>query len=90
MSDKLLSRPAREILTTGKVVYAPGIKYGYGFFCSEINGRKVIGHSGGFLGINSELDIHLDTGYTIIVMSNYDPPIAQQIVTRIRQVIPEG
>jgi hypothetical protein len=36
------------------------------------------------------LDIHLDTGYTIIVMSNYDPPIAQQIVTKIRQVIPEG
>jgi len=90
VADSLLSRPSREILTTGKVVYAPGIKYGYGFFCSEINGRRVIGHSGGFLGINSELDIHLDTGYTIIVMSNYDPPIAQQIVTKIRQVIPEG
>ena len=90
VADRLLSRPSREILTTGKVVYAPGMKYGYGFFCSEINGRRVIGHSGGFLGINSELDIHLDTGYTIIVMSNYDPPIAQQIVTKIRQVIPEG
>jgi len=71
-------------------VFGPGTKYGYGFISSEINGRKVIGHSGGFLGINSQLDIHLDTGYTIIVMSNYDPPIAQQIVTKIRQVIPEG
>jgi hypothetical protein len=36
------------------------------------------------------LDIHLDTGYTIIVMSNYDPPIAQLIVKKIGQVIPEG
>jgi len=90
VGDKLLSQHSREILTTGKVVYAPGIKYGYGFFCSEIHGQKVIGHAGGFLGINSELDIHLGTGYTLIVMSNYDPPIAQQIITKIRQVIPEG
>ncbi|MDX6385028.1 MAG: hypothetical protein QOK48_2601 [Blastocatellia bacterium] len=90
LDDKLVSRHFREILTTGKVVFSPDTKYGYGFVCSEINGRKVFGHSGGFLGINSELDIHLDTGYTIIAMSNYDPPIAQLIVRRIRQVIPEG
>jgi CubicO group peptidase (beta-lactamase class C family) len=90
VDDKLVSRQSREILTTGKVAYTPGVKYGYGFICSEINGRKVFGHSGGFLGINSELEIHLDTGYTIIVMSNYDPPIAQLIVKRIGQVIQEG
>ncbi len=90
LGDKLISRRYREILTTGKVVFAPGIKYGYGFICSEINGHKVIGHSGGFLGINSELDIHLDTGYTLIVMSNYDPPIAQLIINKIRQLIPEA
>ena len=77
-------------MTTGKVVAGPGLKYGYGFFCSEVDGRRTVGHSGGFSGINSQLDIHLDTGYTVIVMSNYDPPIAQQVVTKIGQVIPEG
>src|SRR4030095_5623151 len=29
LADKLLSRHSRETLTTGKVAYAPGIKYGY-------------------------------------------------------------
>jgi len=40
VSDKLVGRPSREILTTGKVVFSPGTKYGYGFICSEISGRK--------------------------------------------------
>lgn len=87
---KLLSPRYTDIVMTGKVDASPGVKYGYGFFCSEVNGKRRIGHSGGFPGINSELDIHLDTGYTIIVMSNYDPLIAQQIVLKIGQVLLEG
>jgi CubicO group peptidase (beta-lactamase class C family) len=89
VGHKLLSQRYTDIVTTGKVVAGPGLKYGYGFFCSEVNGRRTVGHSGGFSGINSQLDIHLDTGYMIIAMSNYDPPIAQQIVTKIGQIIPE-
>lgn len=89
VGHKLLSQRYTDIVTTGKVVAGPGLKYGYGFFCAEVNGRRTVGHSGGFSGINSQLDIHLDTGYMIIVMSNYDPPIAQQIVTKIGQTIPE-
>lgn len=90
VGHKLLSQRYTDIVTTGKVdAGPPGLKYGYGFFCAEVDGRRTVGHSGGFSGINSQLDIHLDTGYTIIVMSNYDPPIAQQIVTKIGQVIPE-
>jgi CubicO group peptidase (beta-lactamase class C family) len=89
IGHKLLSQRYTDIVTTGKVAAGPGLKYGYGFFCAEVNGRRTIGHSGGFSGINSQLDIHLDTGYMIIVMSNYDPPIAQQIVTKIGQMISE-
>ena len=87
LANKLVSAKYTELLTSGKVDTAPNEKYGYGFFCSTINGKRIVGHAGGFLGINSQLDIHLDTGYTIVVMSNYDPPIAQQIVTKIRQFI---
>jgi CubicO group peptidase (beta-lactamase class C family) len=89
IGHKLLSQHYTDIVTAGKVAAGPGLKYGYGFFCAEVNGGRTIGHSGGFSGINSQLDIHLDTGYMIIVMSNYDPPIAQQIVTKIGQIIPE-
>jgi hypothetical protein len=82
-----LSAQYTDIVTTAKVNAGGGNKYGYGFFSSGPPDDRVIGHSGGFLGINSELSIHLDTGYTIIVMSNYDPPIAQQIVMKIGQVL---
>ncbi len=43
--------------------------YGYGF---QIDRElKIAGHSGGFPGISSNLDMFLDSGYTAVVMSNY-------------------
>jgi CubicO group peptidase (beta-lactamase class C family) len=86
-ANKLVGTKYTQLLTSGKVDIGPDQKYGYGFFCWTINGKRIVGHAGGFLGINSQLDIHPDTGYTIVVMSNYDPPIAQQIVNKIRQFI---
>ena len=35
------------------------------------NDQKTAGHGGGFLGINSNLDMFLGTGWTAAVMSNY-------------------
>ena len=35
------------------------------------DGGPAVGHSGGFLGINSKLDMYLGSGWTAIVMSNY-------------------
>jgi hypothetical protein len=46
-----------------------------------------IGHSGGFPGINSQLDIYLGKGYTVAVMSNSDPPAADRVAQRIRTLI---
>jgi CubicO group peptidase (beta-lactamase class C family) len=43
--------------------------YGYGFQVDRE--RKIAGHSGGFPGISSNLDMFLDSGYTAVVMSNY-------------------
>lgn len=43
--------------------------YGYGFFVNTTN--RTVGHSGGFPGISSNLDMFLASGYTAIVMSNY-------------------
>jgi len=44
-------------------------EYGYGFGVDTKN--RIVGHSGGFAGISSNLDMFLDSGYTAIVMSNY-------------------
>lgn len=56
--------------------------YGYGFSVEEGANGKVVGHGGGFDGINSNLDIYLDRGYIVAVMSNTDrgaSPIAQKV-----------
>ncbi len=63
--------------------------YGYGFSIQEGPNGKVVGHSGGFSGINSNLDIFLDKGYIIAVMSNLDggaSPLARQINTLLTRV----
>jgi hypothetical protein len=37
--------------------------------------------------VNSWLDVYRDDGYTVVIMSNYDPPIANRMATKIRQLI---
>ncbi len=89
---KLLSSGTTDTVLTGKVELAPGApeKYAYGFGDKRINGQRVVGHGGGFPGISSELDMYLDLGYTVAVMSNYDPPAAGRIAWRLREMITQG
>ncbi len=83
---KLLSQKNTELLYTGKVESGgPNSKYAYGFSDSRASGTRIVGHSGGFPGINSQLDIYLDLGYTVAVMSNYSPPAASRINERVRK-----
>lgn len=43
-----------------------------------------LGIAGGANGINAVLEADAETGYTIIVLSNYDPPSAEQVGRQIR------
>ena len=61
--------------------------YGFGFGIEE--GGKVVGHSGGFPGINSQLDIYVGEDYTLAVMSNYGGG-AQPIIEKARSMILAG
>jgi len=93
-----LHRFARA-LQTGKLVSADSLKillkdhsgegYGYGFGIVEGPSGRVVGHSGGFSGINGNLDIYLDKGYIVAVLSNYDngaSPVAQKISQLLARV----
>jgi CubicO group peptidase (beta-lactamase class C family) len=84
--NKFFSAAQRDILISGKVD-AMGGKYAYGFMDHTINGKRIVGHGGGFPGINSQLDIYLDNGYTVAVMSNYDPPAAQNVAGKLREIL---
>jgi CubicO group peptidase (beta-lactamase class C family) len=70
-SGRILSAPTRDALWTARPDrHAPN--YGYGFSVNTGPLGKVVGHGGGFPGLNGQLDIFVDAGYTIAVLSNYD------------------
>ena len=69
---KLVGEAYFDTLTTGKVEMGPGMKYAYLFGDEDLGEERKIGHNGGAPGINAVLDIYLDSGYTVAVLSNYD------------------
>ena len=66
--EKLVSKSSLDLLWRD---YTKS-RYGYGFQVKKSGAGKVVGHGGGFPGLSSNLDIFLDKGYIVVVMSNYD------------------
>ena len=46
-----------------------------------------LGIAGGSPGVNAALEIMPETGYTVIVLSNYDPPSAEKPIRQIRSFL---
>jgi len=84
---RLLGPELTELVVAGKVESRSEEKYAYGFFAEVVDGRRIVGHGGGFPGISSQLDIYWDRGYDVAVMSNYDPPAALRIAGKLRSLI---
>jgi CubicO group peptidase (beta-lactamase class C family) len=85
LSGDLVSEEMLELMWTDHF----GAGYGYGFGIQEGPNGKVVGHSGGFAGINSNLDIMVDRGYIVAVMSNYGggaSPVASRIAALMLRV----
>ncbi len=82
-SGKLVSQSMLKILTTAKPeLNSPD--YGYGFGVDPQQGS--VGHSGGFPGISSNLDMYFASGWTAIVMSNYSrgsSPLVQKMANMV-------
>ena len=88
-NHKLLSKKFTEIVTTGKFdVGGPVGKYAYGFSDKIYNGRHIVGHNGGSVGIGANFDMFPELGYTSIILSNYDPPAMMPVIMKIRELIP--
>ena len=81
---KLLNTELTDTITTGKVDTPMGDKYAYGFSDALVDGKRVVGHNGGAPGMNANLDMYWDSGYTVIVLANLDPRIAEQVNQYIR------
>jgi CubicO group peptidase (beta-lactamase class C family) len=86
---KLLDPEHTKRVLEGKVAaFGPETKYGYGFMDERNHGKRVVGHGGGFPGISAQLDVYLDQGYTLAVLSNYDggaTPVARKVRELLRE-----
>lgn len=85
-SGKLVGKDYVKLLLSAK----PDLKspnYGYGFQID--NEHQIVGHSGGFPGINSNLDMYLNNGFTAAVMSNYGRG-GELVGDKIQQLILSG
>ncbi len=88
LAEKYISKAALEEMWTDHY----DAEYGFGFAVKESSAGKVVGHSGGFDGINSNLDIFLDSGFIVAVMSNFDmgaSPLARRIAALLARVKPQ-
>ncbi|WP_298546999.1 serine hydrolase domain-containing protein [uncultured Aquimarina sp.] len=77
-NGELVSKSSSELLWTDHIKSG----YGYGFTINKSKAGKVVGHGGGFPGLNSQMSMFLDNGYIMVVMSNYDrgaDPVAKKI-----------
>ncbi len=81
--NKLISEESFDTLTTRKVG-----NYAYLFGDRTVNGQRVVGHHGGTSGVSAVLDMYLESGYSVAVMSNYDEAairVASQIQRALTQ-----
>ena len=44
--------------------------YGYGLNIDELEGRRRVGHGGGMVGFSSNIDLDLDAGFGVVVLTN--------------------
>ncbi|WP_199613568.1 serine hydrolase domain-containing protein [Paenibacillus alkalitolerans] len=73
-TNKLLSPEWTALATTDKFHENPDMQmqYGYGFMDVRMKGERVIGHNGGLPGVSALLNMYMNSGYTLAVLSNYD------------------
>ena len=100
LNGKLLKKETIATITSGIVAMPkmpmrpnakplPEIKYGYGFGEFYKNNIRIFGHNGGAPGVDVQMDIYPDLGYTVIVLSNYDRSVLP-IISFIQDKITEN
>jgi CubicO group peptidase (beta-lactamase class C family) len=80
-TTELLLSPKAEVPGPGQ-----GFSYGYGFGIDSARG--IVGHSGGFPGISSNLDLFRRSGHVAVVLSNYGMasfPVATRLQSLVLQ-----
>ena len=88
-TSKLLDRKHIELLTVGHAQMPNGPKYAYGFMDNRASTPAWFGHGVGAPGMNGWLRIFPQSGYVVTVLSNFDPPAADQLTDYASNRLPE-
>ena len=88
-SGVLISKASFEQMTTPH-----RNQYGFGMTIRGEGALRTFGHGGGAPGQNGELRVYPESGYVVVVLSNYDPPaasrLAEFIEVRLPLAVPSG
>ena len=87
-SHRLLHADTLQKLISGGITGKDGTFYPYDFGMTLPGSGRFIGHGGGAPGMNGDLLHFLDSGYTIVVLANRDPPAADMIAMFIAKKLP--
>lgn len=89
-SGKLLTRPSwDQMWTTTRLTTGKTEGYGFGWSLGELNGHKLIEHSGGIPGFSTDIARFADDRVTVIVLCNSDRVSAASVANGIaRHYIP--
>ena len=91
-NGKILGKAGAREMLTPRIDFAGAprpSKYGYGMDLTTCGGHPLFGHEGGgeHSGVSSLAYRTLDGGWTIIVLSNYDPPAAGDLTFSICEFV---
>lgn len=69
----------KRLLAQATSAQSPQGGYGYGFAVAGTGALRRYGHGGGAPGMNAELLVVPKSATVIVVLSNFDPPVANQL-----------
>jgi CubicO group peptidase (beta-lactamase class C family) len=86
LSSDLLTALAATAVATGQS--DANSRFGFGFFVGSIGQTTIVNHGGTGPGIDNGFDIYPELGLVVVVLTNLDPPAAQEIRRLSRNAIP--
>ena len=86
---RLLDAAHTQLLITGKRPVTATIQYAYGFMDRVMAGRRFVGHGGSAAGQSGELVFEPNGGYVIVILANFDPPLAGLLLNFIGMELPQ-